>query len=87
MTDSSNIKKHKEYEKCEEIEKTYTVNLSYLFFIIYSQTRHVLSYLKKDERKMEAQVTYIFEMIRQLTLTSFSFRVCSNNDFVEGKMN
>lgn len=32
--------------------------------------------------KLETQVTNIFEMIRQLSLTSFSFRMFKNHDLI-----
>lgn len=34
----------------------------------------------KDERKLETQITYIFGMICQLSLTSFSFRMFKKQD-------
>lgn len=36
----------------------------------------------KDERKLENQITYIFGMICQLSLTSFSCRMFKNHDLI-----
>lgn len=36
----------------------------------------------KDERKLETQITYIFGMICQLSLTSFYFRMFKNHDLI-----
>lgn len=36
----------------------------------------------KDERKLETQITYIFGMICQLSLTSFSFRMFKNHELI-----
>lgn len=36
----------------------------------------------KDERKLETQITYIFGMICQLSLTSFSCRMFKTHDLI-----